>query len=239
VPPGHNATPDTLRVMELLSAPRLSSYMACCNADYRAALDLYRWNTGITGAFWETLSHLEITLRNALDQRLYLRHHKAGRPGSWLDNPTGELTANAVADIAKARSQVTRKGKQLSDEQTIAELGFGFWRYLLARRYTNLWPDLRGAFPQAPNRRRETVEDPVARLYKFRNRLAHHEPVWNQPVPDLYADLLTVLGYLDPALPTWATRTCRVDRVLRACPVTWLFPSGVATHGPFPRPAGS
>jgi hypothetical protein len=210
--------------MDLLSAPRLSSYMACCNSDERAALDLYRWNTAATGAFWETLSHLEITLRNALDRQLYLRHHKARRPGSWLDDPAGELTSNAVADIAKARRQVARKGKRPSDGQTIAELGFGFWRYLLARRYTNLWPDLRAAFPQAPNRRRETVEDPVARLYTFRNRLAHHEPVWNQPIPDLYADLLTVLGYLDPALPAWATRTCRVNHVLRVCPVPGLFP---------------
>ncbi|GGQ47929.1 hypothetical protein ACFFKE_08505 [Streptomyces mutabilis] len=51
--------------------------------------------------------------------------------------------------------------------KVIAELSFGFWRFLLARQYkTNLWPDLAGAFPYAPNRALTTVEDPVKRPSK-------------------------------------------------------------------------
>ncbi|MEV5440916.1 hypothetical protein AB0K80_33680 [Streptomyces sp. NPDC052682] len=65
-------------------------------------------------------------------------------------------------------------------ERVIAELSFGFWRSLLARQYkTKLWPGLAGAFPHAPNRALETVEDPVKQLHEFRNRIAHHEGTWH------------------------------------------------------------
>ena len=41
----------------------------------------------------------------------------------------------------------------LRDGQTISALGFGFWRFLLGRRYqTGLWPDLAAGFPHAPTR---------------------------------------------------------------------------------------
>ncbi|GAA2783215.1 hypothetical protein [Saccharopolyspora taberi] len=155
----------------LFSQPRTQGYLDACGADAEAALELYRWNTQISGAFWETLSHLEIVLRNALADRLAGRHAAAGRPGSWLDDPARELDGFARKDIAKARQRVRAKGKPDCDGQTLTELGFGFWRFLLAKRYTALWPDLVGGFPRAPDRARTTIERPVIELHEFRNRI--------------------------------------------------------------------
>ena len=198
----------------------MQGYVDAAGGDVAAALELYRWNTQVSGAFWETLSHLEIVLRNVLAGRLGARHAAAGRPGSWLDDRAGELDGRARQDIAKARQRVRAKGKAASDAQTLAELPFGFWRFLLARRYaTTMWPDLAGGFPGAPDRARTTIEQPVTRLHEFRNRLAHHERVWNQPLKHRYDDVVALLGYVDDELLTWVTAGCRVSAVLAACPI--------------------
>jgi hypothetical protein len=62
------------------------------------------------------------------------------------------------------------------------------------------------------------VEDPVARLHALRNRIAHHQRIWNHDLAARYADVLLVAGYLDADLPAWIARDCRVPVFLRARP---------------------
>jgi len=100
----------------------------------------------------------------------------------------------------------------------ISELSFGFWRFLITKKLTGLWPDLASAFPDAPDRRRETVEEPLARLHDFRNRLAHHQRIWNRDPAARFADLLAIASYIDPALPAWISSTDTVREVLRRQP---------------------
>jgi hypothetical protein len=206
-------------VVAALPAERLSTYLAACGGDQTAALELYVWNTRVGGAFWETLGLVEVVLRNALDQRLAARHTRLQRPGSWLDDPAGELHQHARADIATARRRVRVKRKTPRHGQVIAELPFGFWRFLLARQYAStLWPDLASTFPHAPNRSLRTVENPVARLHEFRNRLAHHEPVLAYPLEERHDELLTVVGYIDPLVADWIAAHSRVPQVLAERP---------------------
>lgn len=206
------------RLERLVGAERLGSYAEACAGDHLAAVELYRWNAATGAAFWQPLGHLEVALRNSLSESLERRHAAHCRPGSWLDDPGEDLDAGARRAIAVARRRVRRKGKRPSDSQTISELGFGFWRFLITRRHTALWPDLASAFPGAPDRRRETVEDPVARLHELRNRIAHHQRIWNRDLAARYADVLLVAGYLDADLPAWIARSCTVPALLRARP---------------------
>lgn len=214
-PPPQLSPPDIER---LFSAERLSTYIAHCGGDFTAAVEMYRWNSAITAAFWEPVGHLEVALRNALDDRLAARHRRLGRPGAWLDDPAGDLPGRARLDIASARERVKQKGKRASDGQTISELSFGFWRFLITKKLTRLWPDLATGFPHAPDRRRETVEAPLARLHVFRNRLAHHQRVWSHAPEERYEDLLMLAGYIDPSLPDWIEVTSKVRSALKAKP---------------------
>jgi len=215
------STPPPISPAELerlFSAERLSTYLAECNGDFAAAVEMYRWNAAITAAFWEPIGHLEVAVRNTLDDRFAARHDRLVRPGSWLDDPAQELSDRLRADIATARDRVRQKGKRASDGQTISELSFGFWRFLITKKLTTLWPDLAGAFAHAPDRQLKTVEGPLARLHVFRNRLAHHHRVWSQAPEDRYEDLLTLAGYIDPGLPAWIAETSQVPHVLSARP---------------------
>lgn len=179
---------------------------------------MYRWNSAITAAFWEPIGHLEVALRNTLDNRLAARHRRLERPGSWLDDPTQELSSRTRLDIATARDRVRQKGKRASDGQTISELSFGFWRFLVTKKLTGLWPDLASGFPHAPDRQLGTIEDPLARLHVFRNRLAHHQRVWSHAPDERYEDLLVLASYIDPSLPGWMAATSRVPQTLSAKP---------------------
>jgi hypothetical protein len=202
----------------LFSAERLSTYVARCDGDFDAAVELYRWNAAVTAAFWEPIGHLEVALRNALSAQLADRHRRLSRNGSWLDDPNCDLTARARDDIAAARVRVRQKGKRASEGQTISELSLGFWRFLITKKQTALWPDLASAFPNAPDRRRETVEEPFARLHDFRNRLAHHQRIWNRDPAARFDDLLAITAYIDPLLLTWITSTGTVRQVLASRP---------------------
>lgn len=202
----------------LFSRERLSTYMHHCGGDLVAAIALYRWNAAITAAFWEPIGHLEVALRNTLDRRLAARHLHLGRTDSWLDDPARELTERARSDIAAARERVRQKGKRASDGQTISELSFGFWRFLVTKKLTGLWPDLASGFPNAPDRKLATVESPLARLHVFRNRIAHHQRVWSHDPAARYDDLVRLAGYIDPALPGWIEMTSRVAKTLNSRP---------------------
>lgn len=202
-----------------VSPDRMSTYLRHSDGDLDAAVALYEWNTAISGALWETLGHVEVVLRNTLASRLSERHSRLNRPRTWLDDPARELDRRATGDIVDARARVQAKGKRASEGQVLSELSFGFWRFLIARRYqTTLWPGLAGGFRHAPNRTIQTVEDPVRRMHEFRNRIAHHQRIWNLDLPARYTDMLDVLGYIDPDVRAWAAQTSRVPAVLGGRP---------------------
>ncbi|WP_146017615.1 MULTISPECIES: hypothetical protein [Micromonospora] len=168
---------------------------------------------------------MEVVLRNVLAEQLAARHAAMGRAGTWLDDPAGELDQRARADIREARRRVVAKGKQPADGQTISELSFGFWRFMLARRYnTVLWPSLAGGFPYAPDRARTTIDAPVTRLHLFRNRLAHHERIWTEPLTARYEDILGLLHHVEPRIVEWVRQECRVPLLLNSCPIARPHP---------------
>jgi hypothetical protein len=151
--------------------------------------------------------------------RLAARQERLGRPLSWLDDAETRLDARGHVDIVKARRRVRAKKKPPTDGQIISELGFGFWRFLVARRYqAEPWPDLASGFRYAPNRARRTLEDPIVRLHEFRNRLAHHQRIWSEPVEQRYQDCLLIAGFIDPIVRDWVAATSRVPVVLARRP---------------------
>lgn len=205
-----------------LSVDRLAPYRgAVPGGDLPAALRLYEWNSAVAAAFFQDLGHLEVLLRNALSDQLAAWHARSGRPGYWYDDPARVLEPKRHEDLTAAREQIRRGGKTETPGRVVAELTFGFWRFLLAHRYqTVLWaPALRLAFPHLQPRRRDLVYDPVQRLNRLRNRIAHHEPIHPLDLPALHEDLMRVVGYIDPAAQAWLTALSTVAARLQQRPV--------------------
>ena len=108
----------------------------------------------------------------------------------------------------------------VSPEQIISEISFGFWHQMVSKSQLFLWPDLAGAFPNSPNRGQKTVQEPVARLRDFRNRIGHHHRIWSIDLAARYDDLLTVTRYLDVDFASWIDDRSRVVDLLAQRPYT-------------------
>ncbi|KLL12992.1 hypothetical protein [Protofrankia coriariae] len=210
------------RLRRGLSPERLGPYERACGDDIVSAIALYEWNGAVSAGFHEDLGVLEVVLRNALHDQLMAWHLHRHGASEWWDDPAGILEARGHQDVVDAGFRIRRDGRIITPGRVVAELTFGFWRYLLSRRYeTSLWtPTLRHAFPGLRPARRATVYDPVNRLVRLRNRIAHHEPIHNRPLERMHADLLRVAGYLDSDVRAWIQERSRVPRLLLSRPVT-------------------
>lgn len=203
-----------------LTSERLAPYRRAVGGSLDDALALYEWNAAVGAAFFEELGHLEVFLRNTLHAQLAARHIRLGLPGEWFDDPAHMLDQRRHTDIATARANLARDRKTETPGRVVAELSFGFWRFLLDRRYqTTLWaPALRLAFPHLQPQRRADVYDPVYRLHRLRNRIAHQEPIHHQDLPGHHHDLHRVAAYLDPDLRDWLAERDRVTPLLAGRP---------------------
>lgn len=92
----------------------------------------------------------------------------------------------------------------------MAELTFGFWRYLAASRYlASLWvPATTAAFPLGSTdlrNRRVEVETRLQRLHFVRNRAAHHEPIHRRDLGRDLAAAVELSAWISPDAAAWVT----------------------------------
>jgi hypothetical protein len=223
------STPDPETVADLVTRERLRSYIAAPGNDIGAAVELYEWNSAVSGASYEDIGRFEIVFRNTLDAGLAQLGARKGWSSPWYLRQQlfpGRHGARALKDIATARKRATRNERvPEAHGKVIAELSFGFWRFLSSQAYlTSLWvPALAGQFlghPDASDPRviRREVEDRVQRIHFLRNRVAHHEPIHRRTLQQDHHDLLQVLAWIRSEAEAWVRQTSRVPTVLAARP---------------------
>ncbi|GAA2427850.1 hypothetical protein [Streptomyces macrosporus] len=208
--------PDwTLRAF---SEPRMARYLRASGGDAATAVRLYWWNVEASAALYGPLHCLEVTLRNALHDRLKQRYG-ADWWAAFSLNPNGRRL------IDKARRKCEERGlRPVPTDSVVAELSFGFWASLLSRGYDRrLWvPTLHRAFPHYSGRR-DVLYDNLWSLVLLRNRVMHHEPIHHRDLAADHAKIYRLLGYMSPEL---VKEIRALDR----------FPSVLARrNGPEPR----
>ena len=203
---------DPVVIAQRLSPDRLGSYMDAMGGNLQQALDLYKWNIALSGALFEAIAVVEVVVRNEIDKNLQIWAQSLR--ADWMD--IAPLDEKGRADIAKARS---RNAKDLSHGKVLAELNFGFWRFLVANRYLHtIWiPMMSSAFPNLeghPGKRRKMVERSVERLWFLRNRIGHHEPIHTRDIEHDVASMTSLLNWICVDTSSWATDQRRVYDVL-------------------------
>jgi hypothetical protein len=209
--------PDALH--QLLTPQRLTSYIDATAGSLADALALYDWNVVASAAVLTTTAMVEVLVRNSLDAQLVAwAARRSAR--EWFD--VVSLDRQGRQDLRTARDRAAKRGPELHG-RVVAELTFGFWRYLTASRYlTSLWvPATAAAFPLASTdlrRRREDVEKRLQRIHFVRNRAAHHEPIHRR---DLGRDLTAAVelsAWISPDAASWVTERSSINAVIDAKP---------------------
>ncbi|MBF6352045.1 hypothetical protein IU448_23955 [Nocardia flavorosea] len=178
------------------------------------------------------LCHFEIGLRNSYDR--VLRAHWT-RPGDWTDDPNptfpplwrsrGRGANRTRVDINKKNRDLLANAREKAGGATapsgkvVAELNFGFWRYLTSAAHeSTLWvPILHKAFPAGTDRARD-VDKPIAKLHDFRNRIAHHEPLLRTDLLARVQDVAGLATMLNADLGTYIDHTTQVRRIAATKP---------------------
>ena len=172
-------------VSRTISPVRLGTYLAAKGFSPTAtALDIYIWNALVSGAFFSSLHICEVVMRNGIAHALELKY---GPDWPWDAGFERTLTAARKGDLQQARRGIPVG----STGQVIAELNFVFWcKMFTVRHDPHVWNvNLRIAFPFLPfpltvAAARTKLYDEMEALRGFRNRIAHHEPIFAHPLDE-------------------------------------------------------
>lgn len=204
-----------------LTPARFDKYVLAASGENTQALRLYEWNTSVSAAFYAGIGQFEILMRNALDVQL-VRYHRTvlSGDGMWWRDSAMPFHREQLNQVKDARRRARKGGVPETHGKVVAELMFGFWRFLVdARHSAVLWaPALRHAFPHLRPKVRTEVYGRLVRINGLRNRIAHYEPIHHMCLEDLWEDLLTVAGWLCPTTAAWIWSSATVPGVVAQRP---------------------
>lgn len=165
----------------------MKRYLISCDNNTRMAMTLYRLNLKLSQELFTIISCFEVALRNSIDYQY--RNHFGN---NWLKEA---VLRNGMFNNKKCRKSthlITRNYKKLGEDYShsrlIAEMDFGFWRYLFSQPQFYAGKQiLLKIFPAKPKStstiqyNHKYVFNELGKINKLRNRIAHHEPVCFKP----------------------------------------------------------
>jgi hypothetical protein len=185
-----------------LSTERLTKYLADSNSDLDAAITLYERNCALSEALYIPLQSLEICLRNCINHEMR-KHYGV----DWMTSGHAPLLPNAVQMINDA---IYACGLNYTNNDLVAELKFSFWVGLTGpKNDATLWRKaIHRAFRAHGGQKRSRVHHRLNALRRFRNRVAHHEPIYVN-ASQMHAECLEAIGWMCAHTCAWATHQSR------------------------------
>ena len=186
---------------KFLSAERVGTYLRLADGDKHKASDLYIKNLEQCQFLYVKLHWLEIGLRNAINRQLSQKYGI-----EWFDNQHIGFAEKEQSQLKKAREILIKNRKKPTNGNMVAEINFGLWVNLFNNPYENLWRRcLRQAFtPQTGTIERKKLSKSLHCILKFRNRIAHYEPIiYYEPIPEynllkMQQDIIDIVCLIEP-----------------------------------------
>ncbi|MGP4969009.1 Abi family protein (plasmid) [Glutamicibacter bergerei] len=219
-----------------ISKGRFQKYMDAANGDAKLALELYSWNADLGAALFKDFSHFEIALRNSCDKALFRRGQSLNPKADWLKSKDASLlvlpnspgTQKTVRKLSESLEDAREysgffKDSSLPRGKILAELSFGFWKYLFTHEMRQtLWEEcLEIEFRYVD--RTKTVDPTklhadLEKLAKLRNRIAHHESIFDKSPQADHDALLRVIELLGAEANTFVRSHSTVRAIIASRP---------------------
>jgi hypothetical protein len=186
----------------------LKNYLALTNGDLAQAITLYEKNMRLAEAFYSPLQCLEVTMRN----KLYVQLSNV-YGAQWFRYGMAPLDIDSRQSVTEAQDALA--GTNYAPGDVVAKLRFAFWVGLIGKRYDGtLWRKaLYRAFLAGGGRPRKEVHGRFNAIRRFRNRVAHHEPIFNRPVAQFHAEIIEATRWMCPHTAAWSLHHSRFATV--------------------------
>jgi hypothetical protein len=193
-----------------LTRERLEKYLSATNQDLDAALKLYEENSRLSEAFYTPLQSVEICLRNCLHEQLTTSYGE-----EWYRNQATPLAQDSRRMIFDVIDQLRKNREPEIPGKVVAELKFAFWIGLLGPGYdSTLWRGgLYKAFLAAGGKPRKTVHSRLNVIRRFRNRVAHHEPIFDRQLFQMHSEIIDAIRWMCRETASWAAYHSRFEHV--------------------------
>jgi len=208
--------PQTLGAIEAaLSQARLARFLPEAGGDRQRAIRLYIWNIRLCEAFYLPTQLAEVCARNAIVKpvaRRFTNDWHASPAFRAILPPRLMLELDRVVD----EEQRTKRGLFTVDH-VVAGLSFGFWLNLLTAGYDKqLWLNgVRVSFPYFPGPLgRQDLYDRLDRMRRWRNRIAHHNAIFDKNPRAELVNTLDIIGWVCPETRWLAAELTNVEQVL-------------------------
>lgn len=189
-----------------LSRERLEKYLDETGQDLDAAIELYEKNTRLSEAFYTPLQCVEICLRNQLNRQMANTYGEL-----WYQNGNPPLNEDSVRMIFEAIEEL-KKEHRVTPGRVVAELKFAFWVGLLGPKYdATLWrKSLYRGFPASGGRTRRVIHGRFNAIRRFRNRIAHHEPIFHLAPIMRHQEIIEAISWMCRNTSAWALHHSRL-----------------------------
>lgn len=207
-------------VLRAVHDDRIDRFLPAAAGSREGAFRLYLWNCSLCEAFYLPLHFAEIAVRNAING------HLIDRLGpNWFENRAlvGSMEPKRQAEFEELlESERQRHGDDLTCHHLVSEMSFGFWQHLLTKRFNRIvWaPGIKAAFPNLPNALELVdVQNRVETIRKWRNRIAHHKPIFDRGPSAKHQETLQLIRWVCHDVADWVTAASNVTAAIQLRPV--------------------
>jgi len=201
-----------------ISEPKFAKYLIAYGNNDRMARRLYMWNIELSSAFWGPISVLEVMLRNAVHDAM-----RKGQNDAWWEqaNLASHERDSLDTTIRKLREKYR---EEPTPDDVVGETSLGFWVGLIGGGIPRdplysyevaFWQTrIKWAFPNLGAVSRKQLHDELQRIRALRNRIAHHEAIFNAPHEQLRDSIVSIAGYMSAEMAPLIAQSHRIDEVL-------------------------
>jgi hypothetical protein len=203
-----------------LTESRIARYLRDSKGDIINALRLYHWNSLLSQSLYLKMQIYEIALRNRIN---YFLVWKYGPSWPYNEKFIRQLLFEESSKLQRSKDY-QKKRRSLDPVPTdpiVADLSIGFWSGLFARSYEVPFgwvTNLGRVFPNEADLPRRVVSAMCGDVADLRNRVAHHEPIYQLDLEARWNDLRRLTLALCGGAHAYAQAVCDFPTVFESRP---------------------
>lgn len=198
-----------------LSKERLNKYLELASNDKDESIKLYKKNLKISSKMYILLSCFEVFFRNIINNsisnnywiininNLHIKILEDLKKYQTLSKTKSNQNISKFFDIQntfiqKAKDDLIKEKKPISNDYLISKLNFAFWENLLSKNYENIiWNKyLKNTFKC----NRGYLQKEINNFRKLRNRIAHNECILKYDIQNFQDRIFKILDLVDSDL---------------------------------------